>query len=121
MIEVHPELDDARLLSLFEKGIHGQWGEDAIAWGDAARIPPGDGEGEGRAPLGPGRAVGVRLRDLPAAVAGSGLAGPVGGPGAGGVLVEPLGEVEPLEHELDGGAQGGGRLAARQPHHRRSQ
>lgn len=39
MIEVHPELDDARLLSLFEKGIHGQWGEDAIAWGDAARIP----------------------------------------------------------------------------------
>lgn len=48
-------------------------------------------------------------------------AGPVGGPGAGGVLVEPLGEVKPLEHELDGSAQGGGRLAARQPHHRRSQ
>ena len=40
MIEVHPAFDDARLLSLFEKGIHGQWGEDAIAWGDAARIPP---------------------------------------------------------------------------------
>ncbi len=40
MIEVHPEFDDARLLSLFEKGVHGQWGEDAIAWGDAASIPP---------------------------------------------------------------------------------
>lgn len=40
MIEVHPDLDDARLLALFEKGIHGQWGYDAIAWGDAARIPP---------------------------------------------------------------------------------
>lgn len=40
MIEVHPDLDDARLMSLFEKGVHGQWGEDAIAWGDAARLPP---------------------------------------------------------------------------------
>src|SRR5207249_953318 len=35
----------------------------------------------------------VEVRLAPAAV---------GGPGAGGVLVEPLGQVEALEHELDG-------------------
>jgi hypothetical protein len=40
MIEVHPQLDDDRLLRLFEKGIHGQWGEEAIAWEGASRIPP---------------------------------------------------------------------------------
>lgn len=39
MIQIHPEFDDDRLLRLFEKGIHGQWGEDAIAWEDAARVP----------------------------------------------------------------------------------
>jgi hypothetical protein len=38
MIQVHPEFHDDRLLRLFEKGIHGQWGEDAIAWGDADRV-----------------------------------------------------------------------------------
>lgn len=39
MIQIHPEFDDDRLLRLFEKGIHGQWGEDAIAWEDAAKVP----------------------------------------------------------------------------------
>lgn len=39
MIQVHPELNDDRILRLFEKGIHGQWGEDAIAWGQATDVP----------------------------------------------------------------------------------
>lgn len=40
MIQVHPELHDDKILRLFEKGINGQWGEDAIAWGQATDVSP---------------------------------------------------------------------------------
>ena len=40
MIQVNPELDDDELLRLFEKGIHAQWGQDAIDWGGMASVSP---------------------------------------------------------------------------------
>lgn len=39
MIQIHPDLDDEALLRLFEKGVHGQWGHDAIDWGGVSQIP----------------------------------------------------------------------------------
>lgn len=38
MIQIDPDLDDEGLLTLFEKGVHGQWGSDAIDWGGAERL-----------------------------------------------------------------------------------
>src|SRR5215469_3226837 len=45
------------------------------------------------------------------------LPGPVGGPGPGGVFVEPLRQMQAFENELGTGRQHSRRLAARHPRH----
>ncbi|MCL6596679.1 MAG: ferritin-like domain-containing protein [Firmicutes bacterium] len=39
MIQVHPEMDDERLVALFDKSVHRQWAQDAVAWEDFDRVP----------------------------------------------------------------------------------
>jgi hypothetical protein len=40
VIQINPDLDDERLVALFDKSVHRQWGEDAVEWSDFDHVTP---------------------------------------------------------------------------------